>query len=181
MQGLINPLNNSVAMKETLWGKGVFSCETDKARAKIFMQKDVDNFQPYRNWETIVFSRLRYGIVYPGWTACQIVSLKMEPSREDKSKSKCISAQFSWKPCIERQVSSTSHRERIAFLGVGRARKTLADELVPMHLSQEPTEWRQAGSWGWQGQVLPSLPSWRGQHGSSETKPTVWWPPGRSM
>lgn len=41
---------------------------------------------------------------------------------------------------MERQVPSTSHRERIALLGVGRAkRRTLEDELVPVRLSQGPT------------------------------------------
>lgn len=82
-------------MKDTLRGKGAFSCEADNARTKIFMQKNVDTFQPHRNWETIVFFRLRCGIVYLGWAACHTVSLKMEPSREDKSKSKHIAAQFS--------------------------------------------------------------------------------------
>lgn len=95
MQELINPLNHLVLMKETLWGKGAFSCETNNARAKIFMQKDVDIFQPHRNWETVVFFSLTYGIVYLGWAVCHIVSSKMEPSRGDKSKSKHISALFS--------------------------------------------------------------------------------------
>lgn len=90
----------------------------------------------------------------------------MEPSREDKSKSKHISAQFSWQPCIERQVSSTSHRERIAFLGVGRARKrALKMSLSTCIYLRNLLEWRQIGSWGWQRQVLSPLPSQRDRVG----------------
>lgn len=107
-------------------GQWVFSCETNNGRAKIFMQKDVHTIcvtiQPHRNWETTVFFRMRkmYGIVYLGWAVCHRVSSKIEPSRKDKSKIKNISTQLSWMHCVERQVPSTSHRESIAFLRMGK-------------------------------------------------------------
>lgn len=108
-------------------GQWAFSCDPNNARAKIFMQKDVCaicvSIHSHRNWETIVFFRMRmiYGIVYLDWAACRRVSSKMEPSRRDKSKIKSISTQLSWMRHIERQVPSNSHRERVAFLGVGKA------------------------------------------------------------
>lgn len=119
-----------------LWNK---KCQSQNLHAEGCWHLSANRLN--RNWETIVFFMLRYGIVYLGWATSHIVSLKTEPSREDKSKRKSISAQFSWKPCTERHVSSTSHRERTVFLGVGRARRRiLEDELVPMHLFQEFTQ-----------------------------------------
>lgn len=174
-------------------GQWAFSCKTKNARAKIFMQKDVHTIcvtiQPHRNWETIVFLRMRmmYGIIYLRWAACHRVSPKMEPSRKDKSKIKNISTQLSWMHCLERPVLCTSHRERFAFLRIGKAmrRNTGRLDCPQPFISGVCGSGDKAGSWGCpQGQeCCPPIPSQGGAERVqwNQVQPTAWWPPGKPM